>query len=76
MACLKGVALKGARIVWAHTLLNRYVGFSLLSPEVDDRFGGDWSARNDAFEDMGRIPAMIDEDALADATRTAWEQMG
>ncbi len=64
LAPLLPVFLKGAHIVWGHTVLQREKGFGYLSPWARRNFSS-VSAKNDFYEMVGRDLRPRDQDALS-----------
>lgn len=77
MRPVRGVFLRGARIMTGHTLLLRSLGIGLLSDTVRERFGSDLRKRNDFFEEIGKLhPACTPEELgeLRQAVKDRWEK--
>jgi len=57
LAPYAGEFLRGARILYAHTVLARHAAFGIDSPAARAAFGGDRRARNVFFAEIGALPA-------------------
>jgi len=68
--------LKGAKIMHGHTLLNKYLGFGLISEAVREKFKDDLATRNDFFESIGCLKPVYDLDKkneLENRIKREWE---